>query len=54
MKARINQIEKSKQEITAIVDNSHAKVELFEVEGDGGFDQFYNLDEQQVKNVKTQ
>ena len=50
MKAQIHSIQKNKQEITAaVVDNSNAKVELFEVQGDGGFDQFYNLDNEEVK-----
>lgn len=35
MKARIHRVEKIKQEVT---NNSHSKVELYEVQGDGGFD----------------
>lgn len=43
MKARINPDDESKQEITVVVDNSQAKVQLFEVQEDGGFDQFNNF-----------
>ena len=53
MKARINPDDESKQEITAVVDNSQAKVQLFEVQEDGGFDQFNNF-HQGVQKVEIQ